>query len=160
MGARTPIAFRKPGAAVRAGSGTGRMGRAKRDRAQRSGASHQTRPLRLSSMTAPSIPVLDLAAYAADPASPAAQAFVGDLRRACHEVGFFYLEGHGVDAARGDGVHALARRFFALPEADRLSIENVKSAQFRGYTPLGHEYTNGRADLRDQIDIGRELPPP
>ena len=51
-------------------------------------------------------------------------------------------------------------RFFALPEADRLAIENVRSPQFRGYTRFGHERTNGRVDLRDQIDIGRELPPP
>ena len=36
----------------------------------------------------------------------------------------------------------------------------MRSPQFRGYTRFGHEHTNGRADLRDQIDIGRELPPP
>ena len=60
----------------------------------------------------------------------------------------------------GRAVHDVAARFFALPEADRLAIENVRSAQFRGYTRFGHERTNGRVDLRDQIDIGRELPPP
>ena len=31
------------------------------------------------------------------------------------------------------------RRFFALDESDRLEIENVRSAQFRGYTRFGHE---------------------
>ena len=36
----------------------------------------------------------------------------------------------------------------------------MRSPQFRGYTRFGHEHTNGRVDLRDQIDIGRELPPP
>jgi isopenicillin N synthase-like dioxygenase len=39
-----------------------------------------------------------------------------------------------------------------------VAIENVRSPQFRGYTRLGHEYTNGHADLRDQLDIGHELP--
>ena len=56
--------------------------------------------------------------------------------------------------------HDVARRFFALPEAQRLAIENVRSPQFRGYTRFGHEHTNGRVDLRDQIDIGRELAGP
>jgi len=42
----------------------------------------------------------------------------------------------------------------------QLEIENVRSPQFRGYTRFGHEHTNGKLDLRDQVDIGRELPPP
>jgi isopenicillin N synthase-like dioxygenase len=101
-----------------------------------------------------------MAPFAADEASAAANAFVGELGRAVHEIGFFYLVGHGIPAALSAEVHDVARRFFALPEADRLTIENVRSPQFRGYTRFGHERTNGRVDLRDQIDIGRELPPP
>ena len=29
-----------------------------------------------------------------------------------------------------------------------------------GYTPVGNEYTNGRSDRRDQLDVGHELPAP
>ena len=104
------------------------------------------------------LPVLDLSGFAADETSPAAAAFVDELRRVVHEIGFFQLVGHGVDPALGAQVHELAARFFALPEADRLEIENVNSPQFRGYTRFGHERTNGAVDLRDQIDIGREEP--
>jgi isopenicillin N synthase-like dioxygenase len=57
-------------------------------------------------------------------------------------------------------VHGVARAFFGLPEAERLAIANVNSPQFRGYTPVGNEYTNGRSDRRDQLDVGHELPPP
>ncbi len=104
--------------------------------------------------------MLDISAFLADEGSPAAAAFVDELGRVCHEVGFFHLTGHGVDSDVEEGVHTCARRFFALPEAERLAIENVRSPQFRGYTRLGQERTNGRVDLRDQIDLGLDVPTP
>ncbi len=106
------------------------------------------------------LPVLDIAAFREDPTSADALAFVAELRRVVHEIGFFYVSGHGVDVSVADRVHRVARQFFAEPEDVRLEIENVRSAQFRGYTRFGHEHTNGKADLRDQVDVGRELPPP
>ncbi|MFF4687806.1 2-oxoglutarate and iron-dependent oxygenase domain-containing protein [Streptomyces sp. NPDC001307] len=75
-----------------------------------------------------------------------------------HEVGFFRVTGHGVPAALREEVLSAARRFFALPEKQRLEIENIKSPQFRGYTRTGTEYTAGGADWREQIDIGPERP--
>jgi isopenicillin N synthase-like dioxygenase len=104
------------------------------------------------------LPVLDVAAFRHADASPEAGRFVAELGRAVHEIGFFYVVGHGIPEQLATDVLAVARRFFALPEEARLAIENVRSPQFRGYTPFGHEHTNGRVDLRDQIDIGRELP--
>ena len=109
---------------------------------------------------APALPVLDMAPWREAPDSPAAAAFVAELGRVTHEIGFFYVVGHGVPDELAGRVHDIARRFFALPEEQRLAIENVESPQFRGYTRFGHERTNGRVDLRDQIDIGREDPPP
>jgi isopenicillin N synthase-like dioxygenase len=78
----------------------------------------------------------------------------------CHDSGFFYLTGHGIDPGLDERVHNVARDFFALSDADRVAIANVNSPQFRGYTPVGHEYTNGRSDRRDQLDVGHELPAP
>ena len=106
------------------------------------------------------LPVLDIAAFRADPTSAPAQSFVDELRHVVHEIGFFYISGHGVDAAVLSRVHDVANGFFAAPQDVRLAIENVLSPQFRGYTRFGHEHTNGKVDLRDQVDIGRELPPP
>ncbi|BBC34182.1 2-oxoglutarate-dependent ethylene/succinate-forming enzyme [Streptomyces graminofaciens] len=48
------------------------------------------------------------------------------------------------------------REFFALPEHERLAIDNVNSPHFRGYTRTGDERTGGRQDWRDQLDIGAE----
>ena len=106
------------------------------------------------------IPTLDLAPFRTDACSPAALRLTEELRAVCHEHGFFYVTGHGVDEELTDRMHSLARRFFALPDADRLEIANVDSPQFRGFTPVGHEYTQNRPDRREQLDIGRELPPP
>jgi isopenicillin N synthase-like dioxygenase len=104
------------------------------------------------------IPVLDFGEL--DAGIERAERFVAELGSAVHEVGFFQLVGHGVDGALAERAEELAARFFALPDADRFEIDNVKSPQFRGYTRFGHEHTNGQVDLRDQIDIGRELPVP
>ncbi len=104
-------------------------------------------------MSTPSLPVLDFSRLSAGPAEAAA--FRDDLSRATHEVGFFYLTGTGVDdLARR--LEAAARAFFALPEAQKLAIENVNSPQFRGYTRIGGERTQGKVDWREQIDIGPE----
>ncbi|WP_040163374.1 isopenicillin N synthase family dioxygenase [Microbacterium gorillae] len=105
-------------------------------------------------MTEFSLPVLDLSDLDAGP--DAAARFRDALRTATHEVGFFYLVGTGVtpdlEARLLAGAHAL----FALPDADKFAIENVRSPHFRGYTRIGGERTQGKVDWREQIDIGPE----
>lgn len=100
------------------------------------------------------LPILDLSRL--DDGPEAAAQFRDDLRHATHDVGFFYLTGTGVTPELEARLHRAARDFFALPEADKLAIENVKSPHFRGYTRIGGELTQGRVDWREQIDIGPE----
>lgn len=100
------------------------------------------------------LPVLDLSRLDVGP--EAAAGFRADLRAATHDVGFFYLTGTGVPPELEARLHRAAREFFALPEADKLAIENVNSPHFRGYTRIGGERTQGRVDWREQIDIGPE----
>jgi isopenicillin N synthase-like dioxygenase len=52
----------------------------------------------------------------------------------------------------------VSRRFFALPERDKLAIEMVNSPHFRGYNRAGFEHTRGQPDWREQVDIGPERP--
>ncbi|MCU1438644.1 MAG: isopenicillin synthase family oxygenase [Naasia sp.] len=103
-------------------------------------------------MTATPIPVLDLALLDAGP--EAAARFHDELRRATHQVGFFTLVGHGIPERLQERLLATARAFFALPEEDKLEIENLKSPYFRGYARVGGELTKGQVDWREQIDIG------
>ncbi len=105
-------------------------------------------------MADPKLPLLDLARLKGG--SDERAAFLDDLRAAAREVGFFYLVGHGIPASEIAGVQALARRFFALPLADKRAVAMVGSPHFRGYTEAGHEITRGRPDWREQFDIGAE----
>ena len=78
------------------------------------------------------------------------------LREVTHDVGFFYLTGHGVSPGLVDQVLSAAGRLFALPEQDKDAIAMVRSPHFRGFTRLGGELTGGRTDWREQIDVGPE----
>jgi len=100
------------------------------------------------------LPVLDLSRL--DLGQEEADLFRADLRAASRDVGFFYLTGTGVPTALEQRLHRAARDFFALPEADKLAIENINSPHFRGYTRVGGERTQGAVDWREQIDIGPE----
>ncbi|HMM65192.1 MAG TPA: isopenicillin N synthase family oxygenase [Mesorhizobium sp.] len=100
------------------------------------------------------LPILDLDRF--EQGGLARRTFLYDLRSAAREIGFFYLGGHGIPQAQVQNLLAEARRFFALPEAEKRAIEMVNSAQFRGYTRAGGERTKGQADWREQLDFGVE----
>ncbi|RSM88486.1 oxidoreductase [Kibdelosporangium aridum] len=105
-------------------------------------------------MTDAPLPLIDLSRFR-DPTADRA-AFLSELRHAAHEVGFFYVVGHGVPDELTTGIYEVAKKFFALPLEQRLAIENINSPQFRGYTRTGYEFTGGKQDWREQIDIGPE----
>ncbi|MCP2169400.1 Isopenicillin N synthase [Goodfellowiella coeruleoviolacea] len=100
------------------------------------------------------LPLIDISKFRNPTADR--EAFLAELRHAAHEIGFFYVVGHGVPTHLMTGIVDVARRFFALPLAQRLEIENINSPQFRGYTRVGTEHTGGSPDRREQIDIGPE----
>lgn len=99
------------------------------------------------------LPVLDLRRWDDD-----RPALLSDLRRAARDVGFFYVAGHGIADDLVGAVTDQARRFFALPDADKLAIEMVNSPHFRGYSRVAAELTRGRPDWREQLDVGAERP--
>jgi isopenicillin N synthase-like dioxygenase len=104
-----------------------------------------------------SLPVLDLSALYTSPQDR--HAFLNTLRDTIHGHGFFYLRGHGVDPGLCEEVIFLTKRFFALPLAEKLKIEMVRSPHFRGYNRAGLERTRGEPDWREQLDINTESSP-
>lgn len=104
------------------------------------------------------IPVLDLgtARQADGSFSPD---FIEELRSATHNVGFFQITGYGGSPGQADKLLAILRRFFALPLEERMKLDNRLSPHFRGYTRMGTEVTQGRADAREQIDYSPEREP-
>ena len=81
------------------------------------------------------------------------------LRQVAHDVGFFYLTGHGVSDELTSRLLDVARKFFALPQTAKDAVAMRDSPHFRGYTRLGGELTGGAVDWREQIDIGPERVP-
>ncbi len=109
-------------------------------------------------MTTPgfaSIPIVDLS-KSDDPEN--VNSFADRLCTICHEVGFFIVEGHGLDTTLIDDVFELMRRFFELPDEDKQLIDKRRSPQFRGWESVGSEFTNNRVDVREQIDVWSEWP--
>ncbi|MFJ4191140.1 isopenicillin N synthase family dioxygenase [Kitasatospora sp. NPDC089509] len=104
-----------------------------------------------------SLPVIDLSL--ADRSLEDRRRLHDELRAAATGVGFFQLVGHGITPEETAALTGAMRAFFALPEADRLSVSNLNSPHYRGYTRTGDELTGGNQDWRDQLDIGAELPP-
>ncbi len=102
----------------------------------------------------PALPVLDLRRL--DGSAVERGSFLGELRDAAHEVGFFYLAGHGIAASVLDEVGSVTRKFFALPEEEKRAVETVHSPHFRGYTRPGGEFTRGERDWREQFDVNSE----
>ncbi|MGL6369542.1 isopenicillin N synthase family dioxygenase [Aeromonas hydrophila] len=100
------------------------------------------------------LPIIDLAAL--DGAPETRRQMLATLGRAAREVGFFYLIGHGLSEQEQQETLALAARFFALPQQEKLAVQMVHSPHFRGYNQVGAELTRARPDLREQFDIMNE----
>jgi len=107
-------------------------------------------------MTSSSVPVIDLRDLeGADAAAVAVRQRLLDVARS---TGGFLLTGHGLDESTATALFAAARRFFDLPEGEKLRIENVNSPHCRGYTRVGGEITAGAVDWREQLDVSAEKP--
>ncbi len=102
------------------------------------------------------VPIIDVAPLLSgvDPARVAAQ-----LRDACTSLGFFYVVGHGVPRALRAELEQHARRFFALPDADKAALAMARGGRaWRGWFPVGGELTSGEPDLKEGLYLGSELP--
>jgi isopenicillin N synthase-like dioxygenase len=101
------------------------------------------------------VPVIDVAGLVAGHDDPAVGAA---LDRACRDMGFFYVSGHGVDDALQQRLDDAARAFFALPEATKGEISMASGGRaWRGWFPLGGELTAGRPDSKEGLYLGAEL---
>jgi isopenicillin N synthase-like dioxygenase len=104
------------------------------------------------------IPQIDLAGMHGD--DPAAKARVAiALRRACTEVGFFYIVNHGVAEGLIAKVFSQGRRLFDCPLGKKMEIHVKKSPHQLGYVADGDENANpqvGKADLHEAFDFAIE----
>jgi isopenicillin N synthase-like dioxygenase len=106
-------------------------------------------------------PLIDLAAVQQPQASAAARREIAGLvRRACEEIGFFAVTGHGVPHAVIDDLVAQSYAFFELPLAEKLDVRRPQPEQNRGYIAPGEERLarlrgdETPADLKELFTIG------
>ena len=106
-----------------------------------------------------SIPVANLEDYAAGGARRAA--FVKTVGDAMVDIGFFALEGHGVDHDLIARAYAVAEQFFKLPEAAKQAYEIPDQGGQRGYISFGREHAKDSKapDLKEFWHVGQELEP-
>lgn len=88
------------------------------------------------------------------PGADAAQV-VDEIDRACRELGFFRVVGHGIDSELLADLDRRSRAFFALPDVakERYSMARAGAA-WRGWFPLRGEITSGRPDRKEGLYVG------
>lgn len=110
-------------------------------------------------MSKRTIPVVDLQQFIRGNDEHKA-AFVAQLGKAFHEIGFVGVTNHGIPKELIDGFYAASKAFFALPEEIKRQYEIPGLAGQRGYTSFGKEHAKQSqvADLKEFYQIGQEVP--
>lgn len=109
------------------------------------------------------IPVIDFGPFLSG--DLAAQRKVAkEIGRACAEIGFFYIENHGIAPALRERTIVQMKRFFALPIEEKNRINVKLSANHRGYYGWGEENLDpakqkAGGDIKEGVNIGRDLGP-
>ena len=108
-------------------------------------------------MTDASLPLIDVAPLVAG--TPGRDDVAAQIGAACRAHGFFYVTGHGVDAALVQRLETLSHQFFDLPEETKMRWRMALGGRaWRGFFPLGGELTSGRPDWKEGLYLGTELP--
>lgn len=103
------------------------------------------------------LPVIDVAPLldGSDPAGVAAR-----IDRACRSIGFFLVDGHGIDPTLRADLDRAALDFFDLPDAHKARIAMpLAGPAWRGWFPVRGEITSGRPDRKEGIYLGGEHGP-
>jgi isopenicillin N synthase-like dioxygenase len=103
------------------------------------------------------MPVIDVAPLVTDAGDGSRVA--AEIAQACRDTGFFYIVGHGVDERLQSRLEESSRRFFAQDLRTKMDIAMERGGRaWRGYFPVGAELTSGKADAKEGIYFGTELP--
>lgn len=107
-------------------------------------------------MSERAIPVVDLSKFVNGNEAERA-AFVDELGKAFHEVGFVGVRNHGVPQELVDGFYSASKTFFSQPVDVKRSYQIPGLAGQRGYTSFGTEKAKQSqvADLKEFYQIGQ-----
>jgi isopenicillin N synthase-like dioxygenase len=105
------------------------------------------------------VPVIDIAPFLRGTRSDRL-AVAAAVDRACIDIGFFTIVGHGVPAALVARMARVTRAFFDLPVDEKRRVARPRPEQSRGYIGVGDENLaqslgySGTTDLKEFFAIG------
>lgn len=105
------------------------------------------------------IPIIDLTPmFGAERASK--EWLAASLRKACCEIGFFYIRNHGVSGGSIAAIFAAAHSYFVRTQEEKKRDHVSLSPNNRGYAALLEENTDStaRGDLHESFDIALDVP--
>jgi isopenicillin N synthase-like dioxygenase len=105
------------------------------------------------------LPIIDVAPFTGAGTLEARRRAAAELRKACIDIGFFYITGHGIERGELNQLLALGHRFFELPEAEKARIDRKLSPGGQGYSAPGGTdgYGQGKVpDLKERLIMNRE----
>jgi isopenicillin N synthase-like dioxygenase len=106
-----------------------------------------------------SIPVVDLAPFIAGGTDAQRKSVAQELRKACIDVGFFYLAGHGFSATELDDGIKWGHKFFELPLEQKMTL-HVQGPGLPGFMRVGgidpDKNPDKAADLKERFIMSRE----
>ena len=82
------------------------------------------------------VPVIDVSDFLAG-TSEGVERVGREIARACEEIGFFQIVGHGVDESFIQSVYDVSSKFFDLPEHVKATAAQPAPDQVRGWTAVG-----------------------
>jgi isopenicillin N synthase-like dioxygenase len=102
------------------------------------------------------VPVIDIGPFAAGSEADR-RAIAEQVDRACQEIGFLVITGHGVPARAIGAVYEATRSFYALPDDEKMAVASPMGDPFHGYAPISlvTPGMRGRPDLREMFHINR-----
>jgi isopenicillin N synthase-like dioxygenase len=109
------------------------------------------------------LPVIDFSPFITSSSLAARQAVAREIRKACVDIGFFYVVNHGISAADIAECHDWSRRFFELPREEKEKVSRLRSPSRQGWRGPGASEGYGASgkvvDWRENIGLLREIFP-
>jgi len=105
------------------------------------------------------LPVIDLGPFVEDASVEEKQRTAADLRQACIDIGFFYVENHGISVEECAEAIDWSRSLFELPLEEKQKIATAGRPTFHGWTAVGEEKIGDRSeiegDIKEKYDMSR-----
>lgn len=106
------------------------------------------------------VPVIDIGPYLAGTPDGKRQV-AAELDRACRDVGFYVIVGHGLDSQLIEQIESVSREFFNLPIDEKMKVHIGDTPGAVGYAAVGDTalaYTRGQIappDLNESFQIAK-----